>query len=59
MNKEIAVCSVWMACYLSNKCVFKSKEGGKNRRNEENMLERGFAIDIANLMDIHKEGGGG
>lgn len=40
-------------------CVFKSKEGGKNRRNEENMLERGFAIDIANLMDIHKEGGGG
>lgn len=28
-------------------------------RKEENMLERGFANDVANLMDMHKEGGGG
>lgn len=28
-------------------------------RMEENMLERGFANDAANLMDTHKAGGGG
>lgn len=28
-------------------------------RKEGNMLVRGFANDVANLIDMHKEGGGG
>lgn len=36
------------------------KGGSENGRQKGgNMLERGSANDVANLMDMHKEGGGG
>lgn len=28
-------------------------------KKEKNKVERGFASDVANLMDMHKESGGG
>lgn len=44
--------------YVSDKHAFKPKGFGENGKQEGgNMLERGIANDVTNLMDMHKEGG--